>query len=127
MQEVELGGLRFRVEFRSTPEDRGPAIRVFGDVDGQPKQILRFDCFEDDPHYHYDPTGTNTMFHLDPLTMGSPLEFSLNQIGQRVIEMIAKAGFQVLSSTIDGSLIRAGIDQIRDAVSREESSQNASV
>lgn len=126
MQEVELGGLQFRVECRATPDDRGPAIRVFGIVGGEPVQVLRFDCFEDDPHYHYDPTGTNTMFHLDPLTMGSPLEFSLAQISERASDMIAKAGFPALGSAIDTAAIRAGIDQIREAVASEASPHAAS-
>ena len=77
MQELSIGGLTFVVEYRDFEGDRGPAVRVFGEVDGQRRQLLRFDCFDTDPHYHYDLEGENRIFHLDRLTMGCPVEFSL--------------------------------------------------
>lgn len=119
MQDVELGGVTFRIEYRSTGADRGPAIRVFGDIEGQAVQVLRFDCFEDDPHFHYDPTGKNILFHLDPLTMGDALEFSLRQIGGVLKAMIAKAGFTPFAESIDESSVRSGLDRIRAAVDEE--------
>jgi len=116
MQDLEIGGLTFRIEYRTQGQDRGPAIRVFGDVDGTPRQVLRFDCFEDDPHYHYDPTGRNLKFSLDELTMGCPLEFSLTQIARHVVTMVEKAEFPETASRIDQSQIAGRIDEIRNLV-----------
>ncbi|MDA1013069.1 MAG: hypothetical protein O3A00_01295 [Planctomycetota bacterium] len=119
MRDVELGGLTFRIEYRSTGADRGPAIRVFGNVDGQAVQLLRFDCFEDDPHFHYDPVGKNVKFHLDPLTMGDALEFSLRQIGSVLRAMIAKAGFAEFAESVDEDAVRGSIGRIRSAIDSE--------
>lgn len=116
MQDLEIGGLTFRIEYRTQGQDRGPAIRVFGDVDGAPRQVLRFDCFEDDPHYHYDPTGRNLKFSLDELTMGCPLEFSLTQIARHVATMVEKAEFPVTATRINQSEITDRIDEIRSLV-----------
>jgi len=33
MTELPLGGVTFKIEYRRTDEDHGPAIRVFGHVD----------------------------------------------------------------------------------------------
>ena len=116
MQDLEIGGLTFRIEYRTQGEDRGPAIRVLGDVDGEPKQLLRFDCFEEDPHYHYDPTSWNLKFSMDDLTMGEPLEFSLEQIGRHVATMIEKAKFPDVAARVDQAAVTAGVDEIRRAV-----------
>lgn len=34
-------------------DDRGVSIHVFGHQDGEDREFLRFDCFVEDPHYHY--------------------------------------------------------------------------
>jgi len=116
MQDLEIGGLTFRIEYRTQGEDRGPAIRVFGDVDGEPKQLLRFDCFEDDPHYHYDPTGWNLKFSIDELTMGCPLDFSLKQIGSHVVTMIEKAKFPEAAARVDQAEVTSRVDEIQRTV-----------
>ena len=116
MQDLEVGGLTFRAEYRTQGDDRGPAIRVFGDVNGEPKQVLRFDCFEDDPHYHYDPTGMNLKFSMDELTMGDPLSFSLAQIGKHVGTMTDKAGFPEAAARVNQEEITGRLDDIRSLV-----------
>lgn len=120
MTELEIGGVICAIDFRRTDEDRGPSIRVFGDCAGQRVQLLRFDCFENDPHYHYAPTGTNQVFHLDPLTMGSPVGFSLCQLSLHTQAMVAKAGYAEFAAGIDQEALAAGIDSIREAIAVEE-------
>ena len=56
---------RIHVDNRSLDNDGGPSVRVFGDVDGKSVQLLRFDCFRKNPHYHYDPAGKNDMHSID--------------------------------------------------------------
>jgi len=116
MQDIVIGNLTFRIEHRTTGDDRGPAIRVFSEVKGRDVQLLRFDCFESEPHYHYDPTGKNAMFHLDRLTMGDPLEFSLSQIAGNAQAMIAKAGFADVAERVDPAELSARVEEIRRVV-----------
>ena len=120
MQELACGGLIFRIEYRRTADDHGPAIRVFGDVDGRRVQLLRFDCFDTDPHYHYDPTGRNVMFHLDPLTMGDPVEFSLSQIADNARAMIENAGFPEAAERVNQDELASRIGEVLDAIRREQ-------
>lgn len=42
----------FALTYRDVDVDRGPTIHVFGPVNGTREEILRFDCFEKNPHYH---------------------------------------------------------------------------
>ena len=116
MREVKFGGLLFRVEYRTEAGDCGPSIRVFGKQNGTPRQVLRFDCFDNDPHYHYDPTGMNRKFHLDRLTMGCPIEFSLEQIALRARSMIVEAGFAETARTVDQQELEGRIDELRRTV-----------
>ena len=116
MHDISIGNLTFRIEHRQTADDHGPAIRVYGDVDGREVQLLRFDCFAVDPHYHYDPTGRNVMFHLDPLTMGDPLDFSLSQIATNARLMIEHAGFSQTAAGVNQDELTTRIDEIGRAV-----------
>ena len=60
-QTVEIGGLRFEVMHRSLQDDGGPTIEVYGDIDGESTQVLRFDCFRKAPHYHMPPGSSEVM------------------------------------------------------------------
>ena len=55
----DVGGVELHVDKRNFGSDGGPSVRVYGEVDGENVQLLRFDCFRKDPHYHYDPSGKN--------------------------------------------------------------------
>ena len=47
-------------------DDRGVSLHVYGEQDGEWREFLRFDCFAEDPHYHYVGwrEKTNEMLHL---------------------------------------------------------------
>ena len=53
------------VDNRDIGADGGPSVRVYGEVDDENVQLLRFDCFRKDPHYHYDPSGKNDQRSLN--------------------------------------------------------------
>jgi hypothetical protein len=116
MKELEIGGVKFTVEYRHFGGDRGPAVRVYGNVEGKDVQLLRFDCFERDPHYHYDPDGKDLRWNLDALTMGDPTEFSLAQIKTRLKDMIAKAGYATVAARVDQCAVASGVCQIKEAI-----------
>ena len=122
MTELEIGGVTCGIDYRRTDEDRGPSVRVFGDVDGERVQLLRFDCFDNDPHYHYDPNGTNRMFQLDPLTMGCPVEFTLDQLARNARAMIEKAGFVGAAERVDQAELAGRIGELRDMMNAEAGS-----
>ena len=119
MTELEIGGVVLTIDYRRTGDDRGPSVRVFGDVDDERVQLLRFDCFDDDPHYHYAPTGVTRMFHLDPLTRGCPVEFTRDQVGRNTRAMIAAAGFEEFAEGVDQSALAEQIGDVQAAIDAE--------
>jgi len=110
---LEAGGLRFTLEYRTFGGDRGPAIRVWGEAGGRPVQALRFDCFERDPHYHYDPDGKNFQLHLNPATVPDPLAWSLGELELNLRTMLRTAGYPELAERVDVDAVRALLPRMR--------------
>jgi hypothetical protein len=48
---IPAGRLRFGIEYRRLQNDQGICIHVFRGPDDQQDEVLRFDCFERQPHY----------------------------------------------------------------------------
>ncbi|PON13457.1 hypothetical protein C2W62_34250 [Candidatus Entotheonella serta] len=56
---IEAGAVCFALQYRPGMADQGVSLQVVGEVEGEAKELLRFDCFDHEPHYHYDPNGKN--------------------------------------------------------------------
>jgi len=86
-------------------DDRGVSLHVFGEPTPGAERIeyLRFDCFDEDPHYHYVSYArqTNEMVHLEPAAMGDPLEWAMGRIKTRLPQMLARAGAEALADRVD--------------------------
>ncbi|MCC6443712.1 MAG: hypothetical protein IT210_09695 [Armatimonadetes bacterium] len=113
---VEAEGLKFTISYRRFGGDQGPAICVWGDVGGKPVQLLRFDCFDKSPHYHYDPDGADDHRNLDKQKVADPVEWSLNEISRNLPEMVAEAGQREIASKIDRQTVAAAVPKIRAAL-----------
>ena len=75
-------------------EDSGVSIHVC-DARGKARvEHLRFDCFVEDPHYHYISWEgrSNDMVHIDPIADGDPLTWTLERLRTRLPQMLARAG-----------------------------------
>lgn len=113
---IDAGGLSFKVDYRNFGNDRGPAIRVMASVGDEEVQLLRFDCFDNDPHYHYDPDGKNDMHHLSRDEVPDPLGWSLEQIRDRVAEMIRTTGYEGAADAVDSEAVSEAVPEIESAV-----------
>lgn len=109
---ITAGGLEFFMENRTSAQDGGPSLRVFGMVDGQKVQLLRFDMFRVQPHYHYAPTGQNLRYDLDPLTMDDGIGWVISLLSRKLPQMLAKAGYEGLVSAHDSAAIAAALPEI---------------
>jgi hypothetical protein len=89
-ESVVLGNVRFTFEYRTSTWDRGAVIRVMVIKNGQEQQALKFDPFEKDAHYHIDPDGRN---EVRTIKDANPLNWSLNVISERLLDMLSEAGF----------------------------------
>jgi hypothetical protein len=110
-QEFEFGGLRFEVAFRG---NAGATLRVDGRVDGEWKEMLRFDDFVDLPHYHAPASADQINF--DRAANGEPLQWYMAQIRDELPEWLRKAGFADVIPTIDMDVVVANLPEVSNAM-----------
>jgi hypothetical protein len=109
--EMDFGGLRFDVSFRGPA---GATLRVSGPVNGERKELLRFDDFVESPHYHVPADGAASMF--DRTTLGDPLDWFVSQISDHLEELLTAAGFSEVLAGVDIGAVRANAGSIRKAM-----------
>ena len=112
LERISAGDLSFAVEYRHVGAEEGPSVHVFGEVDGTEEEILRFDCFDKTPHYHYGFSYIDQpQVLMDRAAIGDPLEWVCSRIGTRLPAMLEKAGAGHLAPACDADRL--------DVVSRE--------
>jgi hypothetical protein len=101
-------------------DDRGVSLHVCAEQDGESREFLRFDCFDEDPHYHYVSwrDKTNDMIHLDPIADGDPLAWALERIRTRLPQMLARAGATDLVARLDPDAIDRSLPRIAETAYR---------
>ena len=77
-----------------------------GTADGL--EHLRFDCFENEPHYHYieQAAGANAVVRIDELAVGDPIEFSLACVEHHLPDMLRNCGVRISPMTSRASSTR---------------------
>jgi hypothetical protein len=110
-QELEFGGLRFNVSFTG---EFGATMRVYGRVDGEWTEMLRFDDFVDGPHYHAPADGPQINFDR---ALGEPLEWYIAQIRDDLPEWLTRSGFASVVPTIDTTAVADNVGSLREAMS----------
>ena len=87
---------------------------------GEPVEHLRFDCFDEDPHYHYVSVrdGSNVVAHLDPVAIGDPLAWALDRLRHRLPQMLAHAGASDLAERVDAAAIDDVLPRVTEAAFR---------
>ncbi len=103
-------------------DDRGVSIHVFASEPdaGSRLEYLRFDCFHEDPHYHYVSwkDRSNEMLHIDPVADGDPLAWALERIRTRLPQMLARAGAAELAARVDVRLVEEVLPRVTEAAWR---------
>jgi hypothetical protein len=101
-------------------DDRGVSLHVCGEQDGESREFLRFDCFAEDPHYHYVSwrDRSNEMIHLDPHADGDPLSWALDRIRTRLPQMLARAGAADVAARVDAAAIEGALPRVYEAAFR---------
>ncbi len=110
-----------RIDLGENISDRGVSLHVFGvEQDGDRLEHLRFDCFDDDPHYHYvDWSGrTNDIVHIDAIADGDPLAWALDRIRTRLPQMLERAGAGDIAKRVDTAALETMLPQITEAAYR---------
>ena len=110
-QVVDCGGLRFEASFRAPA---GATLRVFGEVDGDTAELLRFDDFIEGPHYHVPAAGDPMPF--DQGLLGEPLTWFVSQLRDHLGELLDEAGFARVLSGLDLDAVTEHAEDIRKAM-----------
>jgi len=83
---------------------------------------LRFDCFENEPHYHYieQANQANTVVRIDELAVGDPIEFSLNCVAHHLPDMLRHTGATALADAAAERMgeVQVAVAEVRDLMKR---------
>ena len=109
---IPAGPLTFGIEYRHLQDDQGICIHVFGDLNGNQEEFLRFDCFERVPHYHYAWSQNDRYVPLDTAAEGDPLQWTLARLRARLPAMLIRADAPDLARALDQRDIDAALPQI---------------
>ena len=90
----------------------GVSIHVKSAHDGH--EYLRFDAFDDDPHYHYvRPTGRhNHWVPFDAVAGGDMLRFAFTCLRERLGPMLIEAGGEDVAAKLDPNEQAPRIDEL---------------
>ena len=91
----EVGRFRFDISYRRMRGDQGLSIRVSGPVADERRELLRFDCFDNSPHYHVEVYGKNDITAIED---NDATEWSLNTLTEEFEGLIDAAGADALTS-----------------------------
>ncbi len=106
----EAGNIRFGLEMRRQKNgDGGLALHVLTDIGGSKgksyvdeTELLAFDCFWQDAHYHYGPRNKNHRTNFDWTVIDDPLDWTFEQIeNHRLPAMIVRAGYPGVAAELD--------------------------
>jgi len=95
--------------------DEGVSIHVCGTDDGH--EYVRFDVFDDEPHYHYvhrvaDGSVVNQVIDFDSTAQGDMLPWVIERLQTRLPEMLTAAGGGHIAARLDMSVIGPVIDEV---------------
>lgn len=92
--------------------DTGLSIHVLGTQDRH--EYLRFDVFQDDPHYHYvHPAGDrNHWVPFDPIAGGDMFEFAITCLRERLPSMLSFAGGREVAAAVDRRRVAPVVDAL---------------
>jgi hypothetical protein len=101
-------------------DDFGASLHVCGTADGL--EHLRFDCFENEPHYHYieQAAGANVVVRIDELAVGDPVEFSLACVEHRLPDMLRNCGVGDLADAVaaEPAKVHAAVGAVRELMTK---------
>lgn len=118
----EAGNIRFGLEMRRLKNgDGGLALHVLADIGGskgkayvEETELLAFDCFWNNAHYHYGPRNKNHRLNFDLTVVDDPLEWTFEQLENRKLgPMIERAGYPGIAADLDVELIASVLPALK--------------
>ena len=101
---IDAGPVEFAMSYRDEiMDDQGLCVQVYSEIDGKDTEVLRFDCFDQAPHYHYGPENHNIRLHLDKTTAGNPFGWTMGNLRDNLSDMVRRSGYEDLASDLEAS------------------------
>ena len=100
--------------------DKGVTLHVYSNEGGKLTEHLRFDCFDEDPHYHYInwKRTINELVAIHPSVHGDPLPWALDRIQTRLPQMLARADVPEVAERLDRDALEAALPAVAEAAYR---------
>lgn len=146
MERFPLGPITIGVEYRVLTEeivaasgvakgpisvqginDRGVSIHVYLKAADGDRERLRFDCFEDDPHYHYICWSVpwHDVIFFDAVANGDLMVWALTCIRTRLPQMLSRAGIENATQFVDQPRLEAILPQVTESAYRARFHSNS--
>ena len=95
--------------------DEGVTVHVFDADDGH--EYLRFDVFDDEPHYHYihrtvDDAVVNNVIDFDVVAHGDMFPWTFEVLRTRLPVMLEQAGGRALADRLDADLVAQVLTEV---------------
>lgn len=114
---LDAGVVKFTMRYvKDPPNDQGVFIEVLAPRDGVDVKLLRFACFDQDPHYCYTRADKDERMKLDPTTSGHPLSWTFKQLRTRLPAMVERAGYSDIASALRGPGVAPVLQERLDAL-----------
>ena len=102
---INAGVVSFALQHRyldgGAPHTQGVCIQVVGQVGENETELLRFDCFDDNAHYHYGPENRNERIMLDRGKLPTMLE---------------RAGYPTIAAALDDDLVADKVHEVESTL-----------
>jgi hypothetical protein len=109
--------------------DEGVSIHVCGTDDGH--EYVRFDVFDDEPHYHYihrTPNGAeavNNVIDFDAAAHGEMLPWAIECLRTRLPAMLTEAEGGHLVPQLDSELLGRVVDEVQHIAEQAQQARRA--
>jgi hypothetical protein len=124
----------FQARFEQAPtqqagefDDFGASLHVCGAEDGL--EHLRFDCFDQDPHYHYihQQAQNHLVVRMDNVADPNTIAWTVGRLRERLPEMLeyAQAGDLAVKARSDMASVLAAVDRVEELL--EEADRKATL
>jgi hypothetical protein len=96
-------------------EEDGVALHVFDRATGEER--LRFDCFDDAPHYHLlaPAESSNVVIEHDAAALGPLLDWAVAEMRAGLPAMLRQAGAEDLAGRVDPDAVAAALRTVEQA------------
>lgn len=117
---IDAGAISIAMGYRDDiMNDQGLCVQVYAEVEGKDTEILRFDCFDQAPHYHYGPENLNIRLSMDKTSTGNPFGWTMTQIREKLPAMVERAGYEDLADKLKDNPVSSSVVDKAEAKGRE--------